>query len=604
MKLILISLFMITTLFAEQNISMDYLDDRSAKLNIEDVIRHTDSFQTLQKTKFGFTSSAIWLRIRLKNNSDTALKRVLEFQDNRLDRIEIYKGVVLVNTIGDLLPFNDREIKVPSATFFLLAKANSTETYYVRITNKSSIDLLCRVYTENNYEKHISLTFIFYAFYFGAMVIMILYNFMLYIFIKERVFLEYIIYHTLLIGVMLYFNGFMITYYSPDNANMNLGNVPIALSSLTTLVATQFARSYLFTKKNVPKMDKFLVLLMGVNVISVVLNLFESVYVFNLISSFATMVIQSLLLFYIALYLVLKKNQSAKFYLLGWGIMLLAVIMVSLMSFGFVPRMPITSHLFQIASLFELLLLSMGMAFRYNLQHEIIAKQKQELYSINRTLENTISIRTEELRKEVSHTKVLLKDRDILFKELYHRVKNNLQMIVSILSMQKRRVKEEETKEVLEDITGRIKSLALIHEKLQTSNELDSINMQEYLSLLLDGIKNSYEINTLDLDLNVDKLFMNIDKVTSVGLVVNELVNNSFKHAFKDTKSPVIRLSLFLQDDKYQLQYSDNGFGDESIIESKSLGATLIKTLVNSQLKGSFSINTEPSISYTIVFPR
>ena len=604
MKLILIFLFMITTLFSDVIISVDYLDDESATLNIEEVIKSNTDFQTLKKTKFGFTSSAIWLKITLQNHNNEIIKRVFEFQDNRLDRLEVYKERELLNIIGDLLPFNNREIKAPSSTFFLVAQPKSQVTYFIRITNKSSINLLYKIYTPDDYEKHKSFTFMFYAFYFGAMVIMILYNFMLYVFIKERVFLEYIVYHTLLIGVMLYFNGFMITSYFPDSANMNLGNVPIALSSLTTLMATQFARSYLSTQVNVPKMDKGLLFLMGLNLVSSILNLFESVYVFNVISSYGIMVVQSLFLFYVALYLVLKKNQSAKFYFLGWGIMLLAVIMVSLMSFGLVPRMPITSHLFQIASLFELLLLSMGLAFRYNLQHKIIAEQKQELYRINQTLENTISLRTEELRKEVAQTKILLRDRDILFKELYHRVKNNLQMMVSILSMQKRRVESQDTKEILEDITGRIKSLALIHEKLQTSKELDSINMQEYLTPLLDSIKKSYEINTLELEIKVDDVSMNIDKVTSIGLIVNELVNNSFKHAFMDVESPVIRLSLSLQNDEYQLLYSDNGVGNERVLESKSLGSTLIKTLIKSQLKGSFSISIEPSISYNIHFPH
>ena len=604
MKLILIFFFMITSLYAKEAILIDFFDDKSAKLKIEEVIKSSEGFQALTKTKFGFTSSAIWLRITLKNKSSKTLKRVFEFQDNRLDRIEIYKDSKLLNTIGDLLPFNDRIVKAPHATFFLIVKANSQAVYYLRIINKSSLNILYKIYTQADYDKHISLTFMFYAFYFGAMVIMILYNIMLYVFIKERVFLEYIVYHILLIGVMLYFNGFMITYYFPDSANMNLGNVPIALSSLTTLIATQFARSYLSTKTNVPKMDQWLLFLMGLNFISVVLNLFESVYVFNVISSFATMVIQTLLLFYISLYLVLKKNQSAKFYLLGWGVMLFAVIMVSLMSFGLVPRMALTSHLFQIASLFELLLLSMGLAFRYNLQHQIIAKQKQELYSINQTLETTIETRTEELRQEVAQTKVLLKDRDILFKELYHRVKNNLQMMVSILSMQKRRVTNLDTKEILDDITGRIKSLALIHEKLQTSNELDSINMQEYLIPLLEGIKSSYEINAIELDIKIDDVFMNIDKVTSIGLVVNELVNNSFKHAFTNIDSPIIRLSLFEVDDEYQLIYSDNGVGNEKVKESKSLGSTLIRTLISSQLKGSYTITTEPFISYSIHFPR
>jgi len=602
MKIITILVFFFIHLTAMENFTVECYEDISKQETINSIVtKQRTFFKPMDKRNFGTINSAIWLKISAKEGSEESIENIFSFEDNRLDRIEIYKGTLLLNVIGDLLPFSKRNIKTANAAFKILTKG---ENYYIRITNKGVMNIRFNIHTIDEYELQTVEEKMFYSFYFGAAILMILYNFILFLFIKERVFFEYVVYHLALVVIMFYFNGVILMNYAPNTENLNLGNVPIWLASFTVLMATQFTRSYLQTKRLLPKTDNYILLLMSFNMLSIILSVFDISYIINNVFSSLIMVVESLFLVAISLYLIIKKkSDSAKFYFIGWGVMLFSVVMIGFITLGVLPRNYITSHIFQLSSLFELLLLSMGLAFRYNQQHQLILKQKQELFTINRTLEETIFVRTEELRREVAHTKVLLKDRDILFKELYHRVKNNLQMMVSILSMQKRRIKNSDTKEILDDVTGRIKSLALIHEKLQTSNELDSINMQEYLIPLLEGIKSSYEINAIELDIKIDDVFMNIDKVTAIGLVVNELVNNSFKHAFKDVEFPLIRLSLSEKNDENQLLYSDNGVGTDKIKESKSLGSTLIKTLITSQLKGSYTIKTEPSISYTILFP-
>lgn len=604
MKLILIFILFFPLLIADDNHSVTYLKESTSIENIYQVSsKHSKLFKPLVKSNFGFNSPPVWLKVTLKNNTNKRINKIFEFQDMRLDRIEIYQNGTLESVIGDMLPFNDRSIKTTSSTYSMTVDANSESVYYLRVTNSGSMNLRYVLYDPVEYDKKIDFEKIFYAFYFGAAVIMILYNFILFLFIKEIVFFNYVLYHASLVIVMLFYNGIFLIHYMPDMRDMNLGNVPIYLSGFTVLIAIQFARNYLKTEQ-LPNIDKYILALMGLNLLSIVLSLFDSFYILNNIFSPVLMVIESFLLFFVSIYLIIvHKDESAKFYFIGWGVMLLAVVMISLVTLGIVPRTIFISYAFQLASLFELLLLSMGLAFRYSQQQKHIKTQEQRLREINQNLEKTVLQRTQELDKEVAYTKLLLQDKDILFKELYHRVKNNLQMMVSILSMQKRRVEGQETKEVLEDISGRIKSLALIHEQLQNSSGLDNIDMKEYFSTLFTGIKKSYQLNALSLEIEVDEITMNIDKVTSLGLIVNELANNSFKHAFKDVNSPIIRLTLEKRDDKYKLIYSDNGVGNTKIKESKSLGSTLIKTLIESQLKGNYTISTEPSVLYSIEFP-
>lgn len=610
MKLLFILLVVALPLFSQEAFGVSYFEDNSAKQTLTEIIAgETDShsvFKPLEKSNFGSTKANVWLKIIFNNNTNEKQKRIFEFQDNRLDRIKIYENRLLVNTIGDMLPYNNRTIKSPAPTHKFIVDANTQATYYLCISNKGVMDLRHKIYTPVDYTEFINGQNLFYAFYYGATGIMVLYNLILFFFIRERAFLYYVVYHVSLIVVMFYFNGFMMASYAPDKENLNLGNVPLYISGFTVLMAMQFARSYLKTEELIPKFDKYILFLMGSHILSIILSIMGVLDELNLMIASISKMVSSLFLFYISIHLIiLNKSGSATFYFIGWGIMLLAVIMTSFITLGIIPRVELTSYIFQVSSLFELLLLSMGLAYRYSEQQKIIYKQEEDLKFININLEKTIMKRTNELDREVLQTKALLKDREILFKELYHRVKNNLQMIVSIVSMQKRRVDDIKVKDILEDVTKRIQSLALIHEQLQTSSELESIDMKVYLTSLLNEIKRSYQVSSLELIIKSDSIYMNINQVSSVGLIVNELANNSFKHAFKENSHAMISLSLFENDkEEYQIEYSDNGQGNDNIQDNKSLGSLLVSTLVKGQLKGEVAIKTTPSVSYTITFPR
>ena len=178
-------------------------------------------------------------------------------------------------------------------------------------------------------------------------------------------------------------------------------------------------------------------------------------------------------------------------------------------------------------------------------------------------------------------------------------------MLTSLLSMQVKRVDDANAKAVLNDFIGRIKSLALLHEKLQSSNQLDRINMQGYLRSLLEEVKNANPFVNLELDLQSEDVYLKIDQVTPIGLIVNELTSNSFKHAFENVDVPKIIVHLKEVDSTHlELYYTDNGSGTSSLENSKSLGTILIDTLGKSQLKGEITIKMKPSLSYSIVFPR
>jgi len=198
-----------------------------------------------------------------------------------------------------------------------------------------------------------------------------------------------------------------------------------------------------------------------------------------------------------------------------------------------------------------------------------------------------------------------LKEKEVLLQEIHHRVKNNMQIISSLLSLQANHTDSEEIAEILKESRGRVKSMAMIHEKLYHSQNLGKLNMLEYINNLATDIVSSYSTNSTDiiLDMDVENISLNIDTAIPMGLMVNELVSNSVKHAFPNKKG-VISLKLKYMDDYYLLSVSDNGIGfpeNFNIEDSSSLGLKLVKSLAI-QLEGELLIKTKNETSFVLKF--
>lgn len=180
-----------------------------------------------------------------------------------------------------------------------------------------------------------------------------------------------------------------------------------------------------------------------------------------------------------------------------------------------------------------------------------------------------------------------LKDRELLLHETHHRVKNNLQMISSLLNLQSKYVKDDNVLEVLQNGRNRVQSMAILHKNLYVGEDLNMVNIQHYFEGLVDSILNSYNKTENDVDLRIDaeKVTMDVESVIPLGLIVNELVTNSLKHAFpQDIKTkPEITLKMSERAGFYTLKVADNGVGIQNDIidngNKESFGQRLIKSL-------------------------
>ncbi|HEX38001.1 MAG TPA: tetratricopeptide repeat protein [Candidatus Cloacimonetes bacterium] len=225
-------------------------------------------------------------------------------------------------------------------------------------------------------------------------------------------------------------------------------------------------------------------------------------------------------------------------------------------------------------------------------------------YVIKKRMTESLLKEIEERNKIEQQLKQSLKEKDVMLREIHHRVKNNMQIISSLLSLQTKYIKDKDALQVFRNSQDRIRSMALVHEKLYQSEDFSSINFAEYIRELIDNI-HLPERHNIKITLDLEDVIIDINKAIPCGLIVNELITNAFKHAFPDNQDGEIKISMHLGgDNAYTLIMSDNGNGlPESFDwnETSSLGLQLVSGLVR-QLQGNIDVVSEGGTKFTIIF--
>ena len=212
-------------------------------------------------------------------------------------------------------------------------------------------------------------------------------------------------------------------------------------------------------------------------------------------------------------------------------------------------------------------------------------------------------------KKHISRSiKQSLKEKETLLQEVHHRVKNNLQIISSIMSLQSSYVKEENTMNILNECQNRIKSMSFIHDSLYLNKDLDSIDFNYYIHGLCRNLIQSYSIDPtkINLNLEVDDVNLSLDQAIPCGLIVNELVSNALKYAYPDGRNGELSILVKEKEGRMALTISDDGVGigeDIRLEDIDSLGLQLVFTLIE-QLDGDVAYSSHQGTKYLITFDR
>jgi two-component sensor histidine kinase/CheY-like chemotaxis protein len=212
-----------------------------------------------------------------------------------------------------------------------------------------------------------------------------------------------------------------------------------------------------------------------------------------------------------------------------------------------------------------------------------------------------------ERKRAVEQIKASLREKEILLREIHHRVKNNLQIISTLLYLQSGYIKDKEAFEMLKESQNRIKSMALIHDKLYQFRDLGKIDLAGYIRELATDLFHSYGVKPDGIKLKIDahEVLLGVDTAIPCGLIINELVSNSLKHAFPDGKEGEIHIELRKNNDHtLTLVVCDNGLGfpkDLDFRNTETLGLQLVIALVK-QLKGTIELDRSGGTEVKITF--
>jgi PAS domain S-box-containing protein len=210
-----------------------------------------------------------------------------------------------------------------------------------------------------------------------------------------------------------------------------------------------------------------------------------------------------------------------------------------------------------------------------------------------------------EIKEAKDKIKASLEEKELLLRELHHRVKNNLQIILSLINLQSNGIKDQEDLEIFRESQSRVKSMAIIHEKLYQSADFASINFEEYIRSLVSYLLSYYSTNSIQAEIDVEKdIVLNMDTAVPCGLIINELVTNSIKFAFTGKENGRIYIKLYSDDGFFTMIVGDNGVGlpqGVDIDNPQKLGLQLVRTLID-QLEGKVEFDGKNGTEFKIKF--
>ncbi len=237
----------------------------------------------------------------------------------------------------------------------------------------------------------------------------------------------------------------------------------------------------------------------------------------------------------------------------------------------------------------------------------MVKKRTTELTKANIQLKEEIK----ERKQAEEQIKTSLREKEVLLKEIHHRVKNNLQIISSLLHLQSGYIKDKNTLDVFKNSRERVYAMALIHEKLYESKDLSKIDFREYIHSLIIHLFDSYSLKSeqVQLKMQIEDVVLDIETAIPLGLIINELVSNSLKHAFPASRKGEIQVNLkYSENEEYDhiLTVEDNGVGFPDHLDFRacdSLGMVLVHSLVK-KLKGVLDLERKNGTSFTIKFKK
>ena len=536
----------------------------------------------------GFSFHPTWLKLVVHNNTDKPQRKVFSFDNPTIDFIDFYENDKLKTLTGDNRKVNSRQMRDIGFAFLLELKANEKKSYYFKVKTNNTFSIRFTLENESDYFRAAEIKKVFLVFFSGFVFSITLYNLFLYLILKEQYYLIYVLFQWSVLIILWSLSGVGYYFIWIDKVWFNEFSIRI-FDDLAIFMGIAFTKSFLNTKYYFPRFNRLLCLLL-VLLFYVMITPWEwhaAIVKPVMIGSLISVLI-------IAIYAVYKEVPSSKLYFFGWFVLITAAMTTLLKNFGFVEINFFTTWGMFIGSMLEALIFSIALAKKI----DMLKEEKRKALQVSKEKLNY------EVEKKTFFLNEALKERELILKEIHHRVKNNLQIISAFITIASS--KKHFSKNTLLSIQDRIRAISLLHEHLYKHKNMQYIEMKNYITQLVESIKIIY-INKQKITFlyEVDEVQISFDKTIIVGLIINELVTNALKYAFHQTTEPRIQIVLVKEHNKIVLKIEDNGCGFSKDIDFNTvntLGLKMVYRLTKKQLQGEFKTDFNNKTCFIITF--
>lgn len=596
------SLYANITIHDEQqtldDFQLAYYYDESKKETIESIQNIAFTKSTSNWFTFGFITGNTWFKLTLTNKSQSN-QFVFQLIEPYYQRVNFYSqenGVWQKQQAGLKYYEKEKDQKLLTPMFKFSVEPNTSKTIYIqfapdRETAGSTFGRFHLATQEAFNSESILSNYLFYFFLLGSMFIIIMFNLFLFVKFHDVIYFYYAmyivflsIYITIYTGLIHHF-GFALWY-----RELTL-SIPLFVIFLTL-----FSSKFLKLDYYLPWVDKLVKLIALFLFLSLPYMLYDYANWMKTIGV-STMFIAPIGMF-AAIYTVYKGHKEAKFYIIGIIFYMASLTILPMMTKTMIPHTFLSHYAFSLFSYVEILFFSFILVNRfYATQNEKI-KLQGELLEIQK---NNEKILEERVKRRTTKINQLLKEKEVLLKEVYHRVKNNFQMVVSLLWIENENKKSQDEDDSLLELINRIKSMALIHQYLLGMDDYAEIKAQEYIHQINLEIQKSYTKTTLHIHDEIDDFSLSPDHALALGIIVNELLTNAVKH-FKREDICSIELQCKQEESQVVMIIQDNGEGFDLKKRRNSFGLKLIKQFAKKLNATKSEFSFERGTRYELVF--
>jgi len=559
--------------------------DNTKSLNLEDIQKEKFRDNIKSTLAYGFSPSfSVWIKFTLKNISNTSINKILQYNSEVTSDIEFYDKDKKV--LKGLFHIKNREFAL-SPTFEITLAPFESRTYYLKASSVNNF-LIIKLElwdTENFYNKHSSYQFVL-ALFFGAFGLLIIYNLFIFFSVKDKSYLWYVLYHFFLLVNLFFYKGL---FYKFHGEFLNeFSKTYDILFPISLVFLSLFIQSFLNIKQY-PKIDKILSFYVISISLIIVINFFSD---FNFLT-FSIYYGYTLVafLFFIICYSVYQKNRQAYFIILGWLMMMIAMVFVFFSTEGIYDFLSYYPYTLETGIFLEAILFSFALADRIKiLQKKLLVQQQSE----SQRLKSKVEAKTKDLN-------LALNEKEILLQELLHRVKNNMQFIISLYALKLEGAKEDEIPEKIKDVERKVLAMSQVHQMLYSQKNIHNIEASKYFKKIVQTIKDSFDLQEILFTYKI-KSELEMEEAIYCGLIVNELVTNAVKYAFLDKKGE-INIELIEDKKNKYLSVKDDGVGLKKDIKT-GFGKIMIDALAINQLKGTIKTENNNGTKIKIQFPK